>query len=53
MTYEIIVSGVVERRVTVEADNLEAAQNAAEKEWCNLTGGIIETSECVEAVEVE
>ena len=51
--YEITVIGTVERTVIVEADCLESAQSTAEGEWSALTGGIIETAETVEAIEME
>jgi predicted secreted protein len=52
-TYHITVIGMVERTVTVEAENLESAKSTAEGEWAALTGGVIETTETVSAVEVE
>jgi hypothetical protein len=51
--YQVTVIGTVERTVVVEADSLESAQSTAEGEWSALTGGIIETAETVEAIEME
>lgn len=52
-TYQVIVIGMVERTITVEAENLESAKNTAEGEWSALTGGVIQTAETVSAVEIE
>ena len=51
--YQVIVIGMVERTVIVEADCTESAQSTAEGEWAALTGGIITTAETVSAIELE
>jgi hypothetical protein len=49
--YTVTIIGLVERTITVEADNLEHAEHAAEREWAALTGGIIQTAEASTAIE--
>lgn len=52
-TYTIKVIGLVEREVTVEAENIDAAMDDAEIEWAALTGGIVQSAEIVIAVQEE
>ena len=44
-TYHAAVMGTVIRHVQVEAASVELAEMAAMKEWTNLTGGELSTSE--------
>jgi len=53
MEYEILVIGLVERRVKVSGNSLAEAEVNAYSEWSRLTGGYIGTAESVEAIEVE